>query len=162
MLSRATLPIVGFLMLFGLAPVQPFGAMPQPQPHADEYVLQVHATARGHVWDAVVEVRVADAGTGFEYGTCTLSFSTSPGGCAFSAEPNSTVIATLNEATLPEGVDVVRNPVYSIVSAEKSDISFELEFVDDNAGDSGSAAGTDAAWDVWLSAAERMVDRLAP
>jgi hypothetical protein len=170
MFSRATLPIVGFLMLFGLAPVQPFGAITQPRPQAGEYLLQVNPMAND-LWaaagikDDVVEVQVQDAGTGLDYGTCTLNVSGSTGGCTFSVEPNSTVIATLDEATLPTGVSVPRNPVFYNVPAGKTqpgDIVFALELVGDDAGTGGSASGSVVAWDAWLNAAERMVEGLRP
>jgi hypothetical protein len=176
MTSRAMWPLVGFLVLFGVAPMHPLGAMSEPQSQADEYFLQVHAMAND-VWDAiggigddVIEVRIEDATTGFNYGTCTLNFSMSPGGCGLHVDPNSTVKATLNEATLPPGVGVVRNPVFYIVPAEKTkidDIFLELTLMTEgdavtSLADRPATAETDAAWAAWLDVAERLVDGLRP
>lgn len=62
-----------------------------------------------------------------------------PGGCGIDVPGGSTVVASVDEATLPAGVGVLENPITYDVPATKhmvGDISFTVVYVD--AGDPGT------------------------
>ncbi|HWV24714.1 MAG TPA: hypothetical protein VNZ58_11040 [Thermomicrobiales bacterium] len=103
---------------------------------APTYTMQIMPTgdAIGDLPDMTVGVLVLSEDQSIEYGYCTLSMATKPAGCSVDVPASATVVAELDESTLPAGISVTENPVIYTTPAEKTqlgDIWFEFVYTDD-------------------------------
>lgn len=118
-------------VVFELAYADDSGA---PEPDYD-LQLMLSGDPVGEIPDQSVSVTVVNTTTREEYGTCLMDMVSKPGGCRVDVPSDVSVMALLDEATLPEGIVVLENPITYTTPAEKTevgDIWFELAYGDES------------------------------
>ncbi len=100
------------------------------------YYLQLRLSGDpyGDIPDRSVSVSVRAEDGAVSYGSCAFDMVSKPDGCGLDTPAETTVVAQVDESTLPEGIVIVENPITYTTPAEKTqvgDIVFELAYADD-------------------------------
>lgn len=109
------------------------GLAQEPDP---AYDLQIGVTgeAVGDVPSQSVGVMVFNEDRTVDFGSCPLVTDAIPGGCTVDVPVNATVLAEIDESTLPEGVGLAENPITYTTPDSRTglgDFSFEFVYIDD-------------------------------
>jgi len=100
-----------------------------------DMMITVGGEASPEVPDNTVSLSVLSEDESTEYGSCLLSIHTKPNGCSLTVPASTTVVAVVDESTLPAGIVPVENPIAYTTPAEgfgMGDITFEFVYAGDD------------------------------
>jgi|GEM_PF-2701973 len=114
--------------------ITPFGGLAQEPDPAYDLQIGVTGEAVEDVPSQSVGVMVFNEDQTVDFGSCPLVTDAIPGGCTVDVPVNTTVLAEIDESTLPEGVGLVENPITYTTPDSRTglgDFSFEFVYIDD-------------------------------
>lgn len=89
----------------------PGHAMAQDTGATYDMMVTVGGEASPSIPDNTVSLSFLSEDQSIEYANCLLSINTKPNGCSREVPASSTVVAMVDESTLPEGIVPVQNPI---------------------------------------------------
>jgi len=133
---RPTTPLPLLIAMLLIGALLPGHAMAQDTGATYDMMVTVGGEASPSIPDNTVSLSSLSEDQSTEYANCLLSINTKPNGCSREVPASSTVVAMVDESTLPEGIVPVQNPITYMTPAEGSgigDISFEFVWADNGA-----------------------------
>jgi hypothetical protein len=133
---RPTTPVPFLIAMLLIGALLPGHALAQDTGATYDMMATVGGEASPSIPDNTVSLSFLSEDQSTEYANCLLSIQTKPNGCSRDVPASTTIVAMVDESTLPDGIVPVQNPITYTTPAEGTgigDITFEFVWADGGA-----------------------------